>query len=133
MLLIRIVLVPFWQGLPAPEFRAWFTEHSPRLRRLMVPLAGGAALTSVGAAAAQIAAPDGARGSASMAAAAGAGVVAVTLAVNGPANRSFVEAQLTDQETKELLARWKRWHDVRVALGLLGAVASARALSASRR
>src|SRR3712207_4752341 len=38
MVLIDVVLVPFWRGAPPGEFRAWFTAHSARLRALLVPL-----------------------------------------------------------------------------------------------
>ena len=86
MLLIRLVLVPVWQGLPPSELRAWFTQRA---------------------------------------------VMMVTLAVNEPANRRFVDGTLDDDGTTALLARWRRWHDVRVALGLVGATAAAWALASS--
>ena len=128
MLLIRVVLVPFWRGLPPAEFRTWFREHWPRQRGLMAPLSAGGALASAGAAATRVAARDAGPAPAALAAAAGAGVVAVTLAVNEPANHRFAGGALDDDETTALLARWRRWHDVRVALGLVGAAAAALAL-----
>jgi hypothetical protein len=67
-----------------------------------------------------------------MAAATAVGVVAITVSVNEPANARFVENGITDDETVALLSRWARWHDVRVALGLIGALAAARAASAQR-
>ena len=52
-----------------------------------------------------------------------AGVLAVaiiTMAINEPANIRFAApAGLSDVETIVLLARWKVWHWIRVALGLL--------------
>jgi cytosine/adenosine deaminase-related metal-dependent hydrolase len=63
------------------------------------------------------------------AAAATAGVVAITLAVNEPANSRFTGGTLTDAETEELLRRWDSWHRVRVALGVLATVAATVAVT----
>ena len=131
MLFLRVVLLPFWQQLPPAEFRAWFEKHAPRIRALMVPLGVGAAATSVGAAVAQAARKEDTRPS-SAAAAGAVAVVAVTVTVNEPANEKFVSGDLDDDATVTLLARWARWHDVRVALGLSSAVAAAHGLSAAR-
>ena len=131
MLFLRVVLLPFWQQLPPAEFRAWFARNAPRIRALMVPLGVGAAAASVGAAAAQAARKEDARPS-SAAAAGAVAVVAVTVTVNEPANERFVSGDLEDDATVSLLARWARWHDVRVALGLVSAVAAVHALSATR-
>src|SRR5438552_3407732 len=73
MLVIGVVLLPFWSGLPPVELRTWFARHAGRTGALMFPL-GGAAM---GAAAGAWLAVGG-RWS-SLAAAAAAGVVAVTL------------------------------------------------------
>jgi hypothetical protein len=124
MLFIRLVLVPFWQDSPPGEFRAWFAVHSHRIRRLMVPL-GAASLVTTGAAALT----GGGRGSADRGprrAAAGAAlaVVAITAAVNEPANRQLAQEDASDAETEALLRRWARWHDARVVLGLVGTAAA---------
>lgn len=124
MLFLRVVLVPFWRGLPPAEFRAWFARHSGRIRALMVPLGVGAAGASLAATAARMAKGEDARANAVAAASSGA-VVAVTVTVNEPANREFVREDFGDQETTTLLARWSRWHDLRVALGLVAAAAAA--------
>ena len=50
MVLIEVVLLPFWRGTSAADFRDWFTAHSGRMRDLMVPLGAGAG--TVGAASA---------------------------------------------------------------------------------
>jgi hypothetical protein len=130
MLFLRVVLLPFWRGLAPAEFRAWFARHSGRIRALMVPLGVGAAGTSIAATAARAANREDARPNV-VAAASSVAVVAVTVTVNEPANREFVRQDFGDQETKTLLARWSRWHDVRVALGLVAAAAAA--LGAARR
>jgi len=128
MVLIEVVLVPFWQGSSPAEFRAWFTSHSGRLRALLVPLGAATGIACTASAAARLA--GGRRGAPAAVAAAGAaaGVIAVTVTVNEPANRRFTGGTLTDRETTELLRRWARWHHVRVVLGLAATVAAGRAL-----
>jgi hypothetical protein len=129
MVLIKLLLVPFWRGVPPAEFRDWFGAHSGRIRALMVPLGAGAAVVAAGSAVAQV--TEGSAGAAASVAAAGAtvGVVAITITVNEPANAKFTSGTLSDSETAQLLARWARWHDVRVALGLAATVAAALALA----
>ena len=122
MILIRVVLVPFWRQAPPADFRRWFRAHSPSIRNLMLPLGLGAAASS----AASAATTRPVSPAAVAAAVCTAGVVGVTATVNEPANARFVaENGLSDEETRELLARWARWHDVRVGLGVVGAVAAA--------
>jgi hypothetical protein len=89
MVLIDVVLLPFWRSVPPAEFRRWFTANAPRIRTLMVPLGAGAAIVSVASAV-----TDGLlvrrRSRASLtAAAATVGVVAVTVTVSEPANHRF--------------------------------------------
>ena len=126
MLFLRVVLLPFWRGLPPAEFRVWFARHSGRIRALMVPLGTGAAGCSLGATAARAVSGADPRASA-VAATSSVAVVVVTVAVNEPANREFVREDVGDEETATLLARWARWHDVRVMLGLVAAAAAALA------
>ena len=129
MVLIEIVLLPFWQGSSPAEFRAWFTAHSGKIRALMVPLGGAAGAVGVAAAAAQVA--EGRRSAPASVAAAGAtaGVIAITVGVNEPANHRFTDGTLSDPETTDLLRRWARWHHARVALGLAAATAATLALT----
>ncbi len=42
MVLIEVVLLPFWRSVPPEEFRRWFTANAPRIRALMVPLGAAA-------------------------------------------------------------------------------------------
>ena len=121
---IRAVLVPYWRGLPPDEFRAWFRRNGKRVGSVMIPLGAASAVTAVAAAAL-----DRDRGSA-LAAASTVSVVAITLAVNEPANERFWSDQpMAPDETAALLERWTRWHDARVALGLVGVAAAARRLA----
>ena len=127
MILIDVVLLPFWRGVPPEQFRTWFAAHSDRIRTLMIPLGAGAA--AVNAASAVVQTAKGPRaGAASVAAAAAAGVVAITITVNEPMNHRFTAEHLTDAETANLLQRWARWHRLRVALGVLATVGAALAL-----
>ncbi|MGY1836528.1 anthrone oxygenase family protein [Blastococcus sp. SYSU DS0510] len=127
MTLIDVVLLPFWRGVPPEQFRTWFAAHSGRIRRLMLPLAAGAA--AVNAASAVVQTAKGTRaGAASVAAGAAAGVVAITITVNEPMNHRFTAEHLADAETASLLERWARWHHLRVALGVVATVGAASAL-----
>ena len=83
MILIDVVLLPFWRSVPPEQFRTWFAAHSDRIRALMIPLGAGAA--AVNAAPAVVQTQKGPRaGAASVGAAAAAGVVAITITVNEP-------------------------------------------------
>jgi uncharacterized membrane protein len=128
MLFLRIALLPFWRGAPPAEFRSWFATQAGRIRALMLPLGAASAAASVGATAERVANHEDARAT-SLAAAGAVGVVGITVTVNEPANRKFASEDLSDDETARLLARWQRWHDVRVVLGLIAAAAAVRALS----
>jgi Domain of unknown function (DUF1772) len=128
MLFLRIVLLPFWRGALPAEFRSWFATHAGRIRALMLPLGAASAAASVGATAERIVNREDARAS-SVATAGAVCVVGITVTVNEPANRKFASEDLSDDETATLLARWQRWHDVRVVLGLIAAAAAVRALS----
>ena len=130
MILIELVLVPFWRAAPPAEFRSWFAAHSPRLRALLVPLGAGAGVVNVASALARVATGGrgGASSAAAAAAAAAAGVLAVTVTVNEPINHRFTADGLADAETTDLLARWARWHHLRVALGVTATLGAALAL-----
>jgi anthrone oxygenase-like protein len=127
MLFLRIVLLPFWRGARPAEFRSWFATHAGRIRALMLPLGVASAGTSLAATAERLVNRQDARAS-SVASAGAIGIVGITVTVNEPANRKFASEDLSDDETASLLARWARWHDVRVVLGLIAAAAAVRAL-----
>jgi hypothetical protein len=129
MILIEVVLVPFWRDASPSEFRQWFTAHSGRIRALMVPLGAGAALTGAASAVAQVTERHRSGPAAVVTAGAVGGVIAITVAVNEPANHRFVAGELTGPETTELLNGWARWHHVRVVLGLVAAGAATLALA----
>jgi hypothetical protein len=124
MVLIEVVLVPFWRGAPAADFREWFAAHSGRIRALMVPLGAGAGVVAAASALAHVSEESEGAPASVAAAGATAGVVGITVAVNEPANRRFTTGGLTDDETAELLGRWARWHHARVVLGLAATVAA---------
>lgn len=48
MLFLRVVLLPFWQGAPPAELRAWFAANAERIRALMLPLGVASAAANVG-------------------------------------------------------------------------------------
>ena len=122
MALIRIVLVPWWRNMAPSEFRAWFSAHGKRIGGVMIPLGVWSFVAATGAAVL-----DRQRGS-TLAAAATAGVVGVTVAVNEPLNeRWWSDEPMSDDEVSASLDRWTRWHDARLVFGLVAVVAAARA------
>jgi Domain of unknown function (DUF1772) len=129
MVLIEVVLVPFWRAAPAAAFREWFAAHSGRLRALMAPLGAGAGVVAAASALAHVAEENKGAPASVAAAGATAGVVGITVAVNEPANRRLTSDGLTDGETAELLGRWARWHHARVVLGLAATVAAVLTLA----
>ena len=129
MVVIQVVLLPFWRGASPADFRRWFTAHAGRIRALMVPLGAGTGVACVASAVAQRAADRGGNPASVAAAAATASVIAITMTVNEPMNHRFTGGTLTDTETTDLLGSWARWHHVRVALGVAASVAAAAALT----
>ena len=132
MLLIRMVLVPFWRGLPPRDFRVWFAANLGRIRALMAPLGAAGAGSSLLTAATE-ARTGGAVTPAAVAAAASAAVVAITLTVNEPANAKFEQLDFDDEQTGQLLGKWARWHDARVILGAVAVTAAAITAASSPR
>ncbi len=132
MVLIDVVLLPFWRGMPPADFRTWFTAHAHRIRAVMIPLGMGAGAAGVVSTSAQLIGHGRTSRASAAATAATAGVIAITVAVSEPANRRFTAGTLTDTETRDLLQTWARWHHVRVALGLAATVAAASALARRR-
>jgi hypothetical protein len=128
MVVIQVVLLPFWRGMPPRDFRTWFSRHSDRIRSVMRPLGMGAAMVNLASTIALTADRRGNRPASAVATAATAGVIAITLAVNEPANDRFTGGALTDAETRDLLRTWALWHHARVVLGLAATVAATVAL-----
>jgi Domain of unknown function (DUF1772) len=112
MILIRLVLVPFWRRGVSSGFKPWFIENSARLRNVMVPLGAVAAATTTANTLITH------RRRAVLAAAAAIGVGLVTMTVNEPLNVRFAGPDPIDPAD---LDRWVRWHELRVALGLIAA------------
>ncbi len=128
MLLIRFVLVRFWQRLPPEAFREWFRDNSGRIGAVMFPLGGAATASTVAAATLSRGLPRTNRRSLWLAAACSVGVAAVTVLVNEPTNEQFNGHELSLADTPAALARWRRWHNVRVLLGTAAAIAAVRSL-----
>ena len=102
-MIVRVVLVPFWRGLAPADFHDWFDAHHPALRGLNGAVAGRR---------------DGdCRGRGG----------------RTGGLRGWRPCRLGPEEKRALLERWARWHDVRVALGLVGTLAASRALAGDGR
>ena len=128
MVLIQVLLVPFWRGIPPADFRRWFGAHAYRIRAVMIPLGVGAGVAGAVSTSADLTRHGRTSPVSVTATAATLGVIAITVAVSEPANHRFTSGALTDDETRDLLQTWARWHHVRVVLGLAATVAAASAL-----
>ncbi len=128
MVLIEVVLVPFWRGTSPADFRRWFTAHAHRIRAVMIPLGMGAGVASTVSTSGQLTGHGRSSRASATATAATLGVIAITVAVSEPANHRFTAGELTDSETRDLLQKWARWHHVRVVLGLAATVAATTAI-----
>lgn len=133
MVFIEVVLLPFWRGIPPADFRQWFTAYSGRIRNLMIPLGVGAGVVNAASAISDVAGHRRSSSASVAAAAATAGVIAITVAVSEPANHRFAGGELTDAETEDLLRTWARWHHVRVVLGVAATVAAVSTLTRRTR
>ncbi len=129
MVLIDLVLLPFWRAAAPADFRRWFTANADRIRALMIPLGAGAGAACTASAVGQVVEGRRTVPASTLAAAATVGVIAITVTVNEPANHRFTGGTLTDPETTDLLRTWARWHHVRVLLGVVATVAATVALA----
>lgn len=111
------LLVPYWRTLPAPVFFELHKDYGPRLYRFFAPLTiAGTLLPAVSAVAAILSStatlPVVLAGALSLA------MVAIYGVYFKSANASFAQGRLTPAELSEELARWHRWHSVRLIIGL---------------
>jgi hypothetical protein len=125
-----MVLVPYWRSLPAASFLAWYRQHGELLFRFYAPLEMVAFVLVVAAAGASWL--DGGAGTTLL-------VVASTLSfvvlLSFPfyfqrVNASFAAATIAPGDVPGELARWARWHWVRVGLGTGSFLASIAAAAA---
>lgn len=127
MLLIAVSLAPYWVSLEPPEISASFAATAPWIGRLMVPLGVGATLSTV------IAASLGVGGQrAEWPRLVGAAALMVFVAAIYPlyytaANAALASGGGTPAEIGAELARWRLWHWLRLAAGLLAFLALLRA------
>src|SRR6185295_17560979 len=131
MLLIAVSFVPFWRSIAPAEFRHWFSANSFSIGALMFSLGTGSAVASVGA---WIFAQGKAMRRWFLLSMLGAlAVVLVTLVINEPANRLFIEpGALNDVDTSELLVTWTAWHWIRLLFGMGAFYAAVNAIAEPR-
>jgi len=127
MLVIAVSLAPYWASLEPRAISASFAATAPWIGRLMVPLGAGATLSTLVAASVVVV---GQRGEWLWLAA--AAVLMVFVAAIYPlyytaANAALASGAGTPAEIGAELARWRLWHWVRLAAGLLAFLALLRA------
>jgi hypothetical protein len=116
MLTEGFVLVPWWRSLPPATFLDWYAANHTRLHRFFGSLTAAAAGLALAAAGAALAAGHPGRGPALVAALLALGAVAMFPLCFQAANARFAAGSPTAQELPGELARWARWHALRMAL-----------------
>jgi hypothetical protein len=125
-----MVLVPYWRSLPAASFLAWYRQYGALLFGFYAPLELAAlVLVVVAASASWLAGGAGTRLLVL------ASMLSLLVLLSFPlyfqrVNASFAAATIPPDEVPAELARWARWHWVRVALGT-GAFLASIAAAAS--
>ena len=132
MLTIRVVLVPFWREADTASFRTWFAQRSPRIATVMIGLGSVSVATTSAAAAVRRGRPGGP--SSVACAALTLCLAGVTFTVNEPMNKRFASSDaIPPAQTRQMLDRWARWHDVRLVLGAAALSVAARSPAVERR
>jgi hypothetical protein len=122
------LLVPYWRSLPTSEFFALHGTFGPRLFRFFAPLTAAASLAAVAAAGASLWAASPGRWASLLSAGLAASLLATYFLYFRRANAGFAAARPGTEGLAAELARWARWHWVRVGLGLGGFACSLLAL-----
>jgi len=114
------LLVPMWRAMPPASFLAWYREHAALLLGFFGPLEIVSTVAVL--AAATLAGFRGAPGAAAMI---GAALLALVVLATFPlyfqrANASFADGSLPEAGVAAELVRWSRWHNIRVAVSVIG-------------
>jgi hypothetical protein len=125
MLLVAVVLVPFWRAADTDEFSAWFAAHAHRIQRLAMPIGIVAALSTT----LIVARAPGvfALGSAIATWA----IAALYPLYFRPINLALIARKVGPDEIGATLARWAAMHWLRVALGIAALIAQLASMRAS--
>jgi hypothetical protein len=132
MLLVGVVLVPFWRAIAPEAFLDWFGAHAPRIQVVGLPL--GLLATALTLAAAGLSWGSGAASHLTVVAA--VLILATTAAFVLyflPTNSAFIARAIPPSSVKAELARWAAWHWLRVVLGALAVGAQLAARHLGRR
>jgi hypothetical protein len=113
------LLVPYWRSLPSETFYALHKDYGPRLYRFFAPLTIAPTVLIVAAAGAGLWTSDSGRWPTLAASILYLSVVGTYVGYFRHANARLAAASLSASELSAELARWARWHWVRVVLGML--------------
>jgi hypothetical protein len=131
MLLVGVVLVPFWRAVAPEAFLDWFGAHAPRIQVVGLPL--GLAATAVTLAAAGLSWGRGAASHLTVASAVLTFATSVAFVLYFlPTNTAFIAREIPPSSVGAELARWVFWHWLRVVLGALAVAALLAARHLSR-
>ena len=118
------LLIPYWQSLPAATFYALHRVYGPRLYRFFAPLTMAAGVLVGAASGASVWTGDSGRWATVVSCGVYGGVLATYGLYFRQANARFAAQSLAPDALERELARWQRWHWVRVVLGVVAFLAS---------
>jgi hypothetical protein len=128
MLAEEMVLVPYWQSLPASEFLRWFAANEPRLVAFYGPLEVAAVAFTLLATVTHAVRRRRGTGWLVLASVLVIGVLAVYPMYFQAVNARFVAGAIDASEVATELARWRTWQWLRVSLGVGAFIAAVAAL-----
>jgi hypothetical protein len=128
MLAEEMVLVPYWQSLPASEFLRWFAANEPRLVAFYGPLEFAAVAFTLVATVTYAVRRRRGTGWLVLSSALVMGVLAVYPMYFQTVNARFVAGAIDASEVATELARWRTWQWLRVSLGVGAFIAALAAL-----
>lgn len=125
------LFIPYWRTLKAETFFSLHKEYGPRLYRFFAPLTITATMAAIAAAVVCAIANHPGRGLTVAAGILSASMVAIYFLYFEQANAKFAAASLSENELPNELARWAKWHWLRVVIGIIAFAASILGLKAN--
>ena len=128
MLTEAVILVPYWESLPAPEFFDWYGKHASLLVDFYSPLEVGSAVAALSCAVLYSVQSRRVVRLWWVAAVLSLLVIATFFVYFREANAGFSERTIAEEALPAALSTWAQWQWGRVAIGLAAFVAGVFAM-----
>lgn len=123
------LLVPYWQSLPAPAFFSYYKKFGPSIKKFFTPLTIAATLLPIVAAVYTFSIHSAARSFALSTAILAILFFSSFFLYFKKANQHFTDADLSEDQLKTELNKWKKWHRARVLIEAIAFVCSLMAIA----